>query len=126
MSSPDALPTYWQSLALAADSGQLYLDGETAKACSAVCADYINKLTAHKSAAADLANIDGWGEFGAGRQLRDIYAERAVGGQNNMVDVLQSHIDVVEEMKVVFQKFFVETTDADETNAANVQSRGTR
>ena len=59
-----------------------------------------------------------------GLQLQDIFAKKAVGGENNMVDVLQSHIDVVEEMKVVFNKFFTSTNDVDEANAGGIQVEG--
>ncbi|WP_269455201.1 hypothetical protein [Rhodococcus sp. EPR-157] len=41
-----------------------------------------------------------------------------------MVDVLQSHIDVVEEMNVVFGKFFATTEAADDANATDLQSQG--
>lgn len=41
-----------------------------------------------------------------------------------MVDVLQSHIDVVEEMKVVFGKLFVATQDVDDDNAAGLAAEG--
>jgi hypothetical protein len=41
-----------------------------------------------------------------------------------MVDVLQSHIDVVEEMKAVFNKFFTATTDVDEANAGGINAEG--
>jgi hypothetical protein len=41
-----------------------------------------------------------------------------------MVDVLQSHIDVVEEMKVVFGKFFAATEAADDANATDLQDQG--
>ncbi|MGB7239948.1 MAG: hypothetical protein WBD41_28680 [Rhodococcus sp. (in: high G+C Gram-positive bacteria)] len=41
-----------------------------------------------------------------------------------MVDVLQSHIDVVEEMKVVFGKFFSATEAADAANATDIQAQG--
>jgi len=35
-----------------------------------------------------------------------------------------SHITVVEEMKVVFNKFFTATEAVDDANAANVQAHG--
>ena len=43
-----------------------------------------------------------------------------------MVDVLQSHIDVVEQMQVVFNKFFTATDNVDDTNAANVRAQGSK
>ena len=124
MSNPVEPATYWQALAVAADQGNLYLNPEAAKACNGACDDYILKLKEHQKSARDLGDISGWGDFKSGTQLRDMFAAKAVGGANNMVDVLQSHIDVVEEMKVVFGKFFAATEAADDANATDLQSRG--
>ncbi|WP_338890629.1 hypothetical protein [Rhodococcus sovatensis] len=124
MTSPVEPSTYWQALAVAADHGNLYLNPEAAKACTSACDNYILKLKEHQQSARDLANISGWGDFDSGKALQRIFSEKAAGGANNMVDVLQSHIDVVEEMKVVFGKFFSATEAADDTNAADLQSHG--
>lgn len=123
MSNPDPT-TYWQALAVAADEGQLYLEPEAAQSCFSACDTYITKLENHQRKARSLGSISGWGDFESGKQLREIFAAKAVGGDNNMVDVLQSHIDVVEEMKVVFGKFFAATTAVDDGNAIDVQAEG--
>jgi hypothetical protein len=99
MGKPGEPATYWQALAVAADQGQLYLNPEAARACSAACDDYIYRLQEHQRRARELVNIGGWGDFDSGLQLQDIFAKKAMGGENNMFDVLQSHIDIVEEMK---------------------------
>lgn len=124
MTSPDTPPTYWQSLAHAADQGHLYLNADAAAACSKACDGYIEKLIDHQNYARELGNARGWGDFASGKQLQKIIADKAVGGENNLVDVLQSHIDVVEEMKIVFAKFFMVTKDGDDANAADFQARG--
>jgi hypothetical protein len=116
--------TYWQALAVAADEGHLYLNPGAAKACNSACDEYILKLKAHQEAARDLANISGYGDFKSGTELRAMFAAKAVGGDDNMVDVLQSHIDDVEQMKVVFNKFFTATDNVDDTNAADVRAQG--
>lgn len=121
MGNPERPVTYWQALAVAADNGDLYLNSVTAQQCSSACDACIEKLLVHQDTARRLADITGYGDFDMGRQIRTIFAEKAVGGQNNMVDVLQSHIDVVEEMKVVFGKFFAATIGTDEANAAGLQ-----
>lgn len=116
--------TYWQALAAAADANQLYLNPEAAEACYEACDVYILKLKGHQESAERLAEVSGWGDFDMGRQLRDIFALKAFGGENNMFDVLQRHIDVVEEMKVVFGKFFVATNSVDADNAAGLRVDG--
>ena len=124
MANPEPLATYWTSLAIAADSGELFLNSEAAAACSLACDDYIAKLKLHQTQARELADISGWGDFDSGKELQRIFSEKAAGGANNMVDVLQSHIDVVEEMKVVFAKFFSATEAADDVNATDLQAQG--
>ncbi|MDJ0396043.1 hypothetical protein QMK17_22225 [Rhodococcus sp. G-MC3] len=121
---PSSPLTYWQSLAVAADRGQLFLNSEAAAACNKACEDYIDKLKLSKNKAGDLANADGWGEFESGKQIRKLFSEKAIGGKNNMVDVLQSHIDVVEQMQAVFRKFFVLTYATDSDNASDLQQHG--
>lgn len=124
MSNPGDPTTYWQALAVAVDEGQLYLNEEAARACYLSCDQYIEKLLKHKDTARDLANVRGWGDFDMGLELQDIVAKKAAGGDNNMVDVLQSHIDVVQEMKVVFNKFFTTTQAVDDVNAVGIQAEG--
>ncbi|KZF07264.1 hypothetical protein A2J03_23105 [Rhodococcus sp. EPR-157] len=124
MANPEPPATYWTSLAIAADRGELFLNSEAAAACSLACDDYIARLKLHQTQARELVDISGWGDFDSGKELQRIFSEKAAGGANNMVDVLQSHIDVVEEMKVVFGKFFSATEAADDTNATDLQSKG--
>ncbi|AYJ50499.1 hypothetical protein [Rhodococcus sp. P1Y] len=124
MGNPGTPATHWQALAVAADNGQLYLNSEAAAACSSACDTYVEKLRLHQRHARELANASGWGDFDMGLELQTILANKAVGGENNMVDVLQSHIDVVEEMKVVFNKFFTATNDVDDANAAGIKVQG--
>ncbi|MCC8929045.1 MULTISPECIES: hypothetical protein [Nocardiaceae] len=124
MGDPNQPTTYWQSLAIAADQGHLFLNPSAASACYRACDEYIAKLRDHQTKAGQLGKISGWGDFKSGTELRDMFAAKAVGGDDNMVDVLQSHIDVVEQMQVVFKKFFTATDNVDETNAADVRAQG--
>ncbi len=124
MGNPEEPVTYWQALAVAADTGQLYLNSDAAEQCSNACDDYIELLKGHRLEPYKLAHADGWGEFESGKDLRTMFREKAVGGEDNMLDVLQSHIDVVEQMQVVFKKFFTATDNVDETNAADVRAQG--
>ncbi|WP_245819958.1 hypothetical protein [Rhodococcoides yunnanense] len=78
------------------------------------------KLTAHNRSAEDLAVVKGLGSFDTGIALAKVFSEKAAGGANNLVDVLQSHIDVVMQMQAVFQKFFTTTDAVDQDNAAAI------
>ncbi|WP_167675429.1 hypothetical protein [Rhodococcus sp. B10] len=116
--------THWQMLAAAADSGHLFLNEEAAKRCSAACTTYIAKLREYQIQTEDLTDVRGLGSFESGKHLRDRFSQKASGGKNNLVDVLQSHIDVVERMRVVFNKFFDATTRQDEMNATALNQQG--
>ncbi|WP_072806937.1 hypothetical protein [Rhodococcoides yunnanense] len=112
--------THWAYLADAVEQGNLYLDPETARQCFQVCEEFIGELNLHKDVAVHLADVKGLGSFDSGIALAKTFSEKAVGGANNLVDVLQSHIDVVMQMQAVFQKFFSATDTVDQDNAAAI------
>jgi hypothetical protein len=116
--------TYWQNLANAVDSGNLYLNPTAAKKCNTLCAEYLARLDIHRKRAFELANVHGYGDFDSGKQLADMFSEKAVGGEDNMVDVLDSHIQVVKEMQAVFQKLFTATDDTDQSNSTAIGQVG--
>ncbi|WP_245865273.1 hypothetical protein [Rhodococcoides kyotonense] len=68
--------------------------------------------------------MNGLGTLPSGIALAQRFSEKAAGGPNNLVDVLQSHIDVVTAMQAVFQKFFDATTDTDQANASGIAAPG--
>jgi hypothetical protein len=111
--------TYWQSLAAAAESGQLYLDQDIARQCNDTCTTYLEKLDERRKEAVRLADVQGYGDFEMGKQFAQILSEKAVGGQNSMVGVIDSHIQVVKEMQAVFRKFFNHYTDIDADTASD-------
>ncbi|WP_245819959.1 hypothetical protein [Rhodococcoides yunnanense] len=99
----------WGSLARAADSGDLHLDVDAARSCDEACVEYLEKLYAHQGVALSLTDVEVLGSFDFGIALAKTFSEKAVGGANNVVDALQSHIDVVMQMQAVFQEFFTAT-----------------
>lgn len=127
MTSTEPTPgstTYWQQLANAASEGSLHLAPDTAKLCDAACTQYLMKLEAHVRSAVRLADVTGLGDFESGKQLARIFSERAVGGPNNMVDVIDGHIRVVKDMQAVFRKFFTHYDETDGANASEIAQTG--
>lgn len=92
---------YWNDLAVAVDEGQLFLDPEAAHHCDAACNEYLGILREQKSYAERLSDVRGMGSFDSGIALARKFSLKAAGGTNNLVDVLQSHIDVVMAMQTV-------------------------
>ncbi|MCZ4080173.1 hypothetical protein O1W68_19695 [Rhodococcus sp. H36-A4] len=117
---------YWNGLATAADDGQLFLDPAAARHCDKACTEYLSTLETNKDLAFKLGNVKGMGTFESGIALARKFSQKAVGGPNNLVDVLQSHIDVVTAMQAVFRKFFVTAEDVDEHNATSIGQHGPR
>lgn len=115
---------HWKSLADAADHGDLFLDQQAAIDSDAACCQYLATLRGLKNRAESMPRIDGMGTFPSGILLANKFSNKVSGGQNSLVDVLQSHIDVVMAMQTVFRKFFDATVDVDDSNAAVVGRDG--
>ena len=120
------LLSHWQDLALAADVGDLILEEDAARFCDSACDEYLATLNALKIDAGGLGNIKGMGDFESGIALARKFSLKAVGGDNNLVDVLDSHILVVESMQNVFRKFIVRTAATDGENASSINIDGPR
>ncbi|WP_186629439.1 hypothetical protein [Rhodococcus sp. BP22] len=117
---------YWNDLATAADDGQLFLDPASAQHCDKACTEYLAILETNKDLAFKLGNVKGMGTFDSGIALARKFSLKAVDGPNNLVDVLQSHIDVVTAMQAVFRKFFDAAKDVDQQNATSIGRNGPR
>ncbi|WP_186629098.1 hypothetical protein [Rhodococcus sp. BP22] len=115
---------HWSDLATAADAGQLFLEPTAARECNQACEEYLSILRVQKQKAVALGDVRGMGEFPSGIALAKKFSLKAVGGENNLADVLQSHIDVVMAMQAVFRKFFDATADVDDSNAAVIGQDG--
>ncbi|SNS94799.1 hypothetical protein [Rhodococcoides kyotonense] len=127
MSNPGDPITGWESLAIAADQGRLSLKPEAAEVCRNACEAYLAQLAEHRARAVELADVDAlaWMDgFESGKELRGKFAEKAAGGKNNLVDVLQSHIDVVERMRIVFDKLLAATAAVDDSTSIEMSSQG--
>ena len=122
--TPQSPIDYWNGLGTAADDGHLFLDPATARQCDKACSEYLGTLEYDKAAARELGNVEGFGAFDSGIALARKFSEKAVGGPNNLVDVLQSHIDVITAMQAVFRKFFDAAEDVDQQNATSIGQNG--
>lgn len=118
--------SYWQNLVEATDSGDLYLNADVAQRCNAACEAFLAQLDAHITRVALLADADGdgYGSFASGMSLANVFASRAVSDGNSLVEVLQSHIQVVKEMQAVCRKFFVDYQDTEHSNSTAIGQAG--
>ncbi len=117
---------YWNNLATAADEGNLFLDPAAAQHCDQACTEYLSTLESNKKLAHRLGSVKGMGTFDSGIALARKFSLKAVDGPNNLVDVLQGHIDIITAMQAVFRKFFDAAEDVDQQNATSIGQNGPR
>ncbi len=72
------------------------LDPDTARLLVTACGEYRMTLEHLSVAAGELSWVGGFGTLESGRALQVKFEEKAVGGPDALVDVLASHIAVVE------------------------------
>lgn len=87
-------------------------------ACDALRAE----LQAQFIKAGELGTIDAFGTLRSGQALQTKFEGKAVGGQDALVDVLNSHIAVVEAMQAHFQACMDNARDQESSNVSTLRS----
>ena len=77
----------------------LYLEKRVAEDLAKACDDLISLFRSLSDDANYLGQVGGFGTLGSARALQVKFEEKAVGGPDALVDVLASHIAVVEAMQ---------------------------
>ncbi|MGG7104346.1 hypothetical protein [Rhodococcus sp. 24CO] len=95
------------------------LDPNIAQQLVKPCEDLIAEFRRLIVSARKLRRVDGFGTLGSGLALQGKFAGKAVGGPDSLVNALESHIAVVDDMRAYFQKCI---DDAKEQEQANVDS----
>lgn len=98
------------------------LDSKTAELLRDCCGDWLGELRKLFVPAQRLGTVDGFGTLSSGQALRDKFAQKAVGGPDALVDVLASHIAVVEAMQAQFQACIDNALDQESSNVSTLRS----
>lgn len=118
-SQPDLI-AYWRDLNAQADDGTVTIPADVAAKCDAACAAYLAHLDKMKIDATKLSMTTSWGDLKSAQDLQAKFLSLATGTDRSLDIILQQHIDVIESMRMLFRRYFQETSDTDERTSANI------
>lgn len=114
----------WTELAVLVDAGELHLDRGASTRCAQHCRDLANELADLQRRAVRLGTVDGLGTLPSGVALAAKFGRKATGGAYSMDRALADHIEVVNQMRHVFEKIEERYRAADESAAAAISGSG--
>jgi hypothetical protein len=114
------LIAHWQNLNAQADAGTITIPPDVASQCDAACAAYLAHLSDMKRKATQLGEFQEWGDLKSAQDLGDRFLRLATGTDRSLDIILQQHIDVIESMRMLFRRYFQETSDTDDRTSANI------
>ena len=100
----------------------LYLEKRVAEDLAKACDDLISLFRSLSDDANYLGQVGGFGTLGSARALQVKFEEKAVGGPDALVDVLASHIAVVEAMQAQFQACIDNALEQESSNVSTLRS----
>ncbi|WP_415971936.1 hypothetical protein [Rhodococcus sp. 077-4] len=118
-SQPDLL-AHWKNLNAQADAGIITIPADVAAKCDAACVTYLAHLEQMQIDAIALTEAKDWGNLPSAEALRDKFLKKATGTDRSLDVILQQHIEVIESMRMLFRRYFDETTATDEQTSAKI------
>ncbi|MDV7990192.1 hypothetical protein [Rhodococcus sp. IEGM 1374] len=114
------LIAHWQELNAQADAGTITIPPDVARRCDAACVTYLSHLNDMKRKASVLNEAKVWGDLKSAQDLQAKFLSLATGTDRSLDIILQQHIDVIESMRMLFRRYFQQTSDTDERTSANI------
>ncbi|WP_212709798.1 hypothetical protein [Rhodococcus sp. 14-2483-1-1] len=114
----------WRELSDQAEAGVLEIPEEVASHCDAVCATYLDHLDDMLVKTAYLVDIDAYGTLPSAQLLGAKFKRLADGEQGSAAAVIRQHIEVIELMRSVFRRYFVDTEAVDQSVGARIGGIG--
>ena len=115
---------YWRELSERAESGLMEIPADVASRCDQVCADYIDHLAGMLGKTKFLVDLDAFGELPSAQMLGAKFKRLADGDEGSAAVVIRQHIEVIELMRSVFRRYFVETDAVDQSVGARIGGIG--
>ncbi|OZC73221.1 hypothetical protein CH274_27135 [Rhodococcus sp. 06-418-5] len=115
---------YWQNLSERAEAGLMEIPEGVAAQCDRVCADYIDHLAEMLVKTKFLVDFDAFGTLPSAQQLGRKFKRLADGEERSAAVAIRQHIEVIELMRSVFRRYFVETEELDESVGARIGAIG--
>lgn len=101
---------------------QLAIDFDSAKRVVAAFTTLREELDAALRSVSDLREVKGMGTLQSGQDLAAKFSKKAVGGEDSLEKSLNSHIQVVTEMRDFFQQCVDRYVVVDDSNASALAS----
>ncbi|OZF32777.1 hypothetical protein [Rhodococcus sp. 14-2483-1-2] len=115
---------FWKNLSERAEAGLMEIPESVAAQCDQVCADYIDHLAEMLGKTKFLVDLDAFGTLPSARQLGRKFKRLADGEEGSAAVVIRQHIEVVQLMRSVFRRYFVETEELDRSVGARIGGIG--
>ncbi|WP_415973231.1 hypothetical protein [Rhodococcus sp. 077-4] len=115
---------YWREMSAQAEAGLLEIPESVAAQCDAACADYIAHLEGMVQKTEFLVDLDAFGTLPSAQQLGRKFKRLADGEERSAAVVIRQHIEVIELMRSVFRRYFVETEAVDRSVGARIGDIG--
>ncbi len=114
----------WRALAVQAESGHLEIPKGVAFQCDKVCAEYTLHLELMLEKTKWLVDVDAFGTLPSAQQLGRKFKRLADGEERSAAVAIRQHIEVVQLMRSVFRRYFVETEELDRSVGARIGGVG--
>ena len=115
---------YWQVLSERAEAGLMEIPAGVASQCDQVCAEYIDHLAGMLGKTKFLVDLDAFGTLPSAQQLGRKFKRLADGEERSAAVAIRQHIEVIELMRSVFRRYFVDTEEVDQSVGARVGEIG--
>jgi hypothetical protein len=110
----------WSELGNGGADPNLVVDHDVALGVVAACAAFIGEIDLLKGELAAIETVVGMGTLQSGINLAAKFSRKAVGGEDSLEKSLNSHIQVVTEMRDYFQKCLESYSGVDTSNAVTL------
>ena len=97
------------------------LNSDAAEHLRAACEAWSSELKALKIDAEKLGTLGGFGTLGSADALKSKFEKKAVARTDSLVNALESHIAVVDDMRAYFQKCIDDATEQEQANADSLR-----
>lgn len=115
---------YWRHLSDQAEAGVLEIPEDVAAQCDSACGTYIAHLEGMVQQTEFLVDLDAFGTLPSAQQLGRKFKRLADGEERSAAVAIRQHIEVIELMRSVFRRYFVETEELDESVGARIGAIG--
>ncbi|MCJ0906524.1 hypothetical protein [Rhodococcus sp. ARC_M6] len=103
-------------------SESFYVDKSVAGDLLKACDDLVAEFKALDAEARILSRMSGFGTLASGLALQKKFQDKAFGGSDSLVNALESHITVVDNMRAYFQKCIDNAVTQERTNVDQLRN----